>query len=119
MMRASRSPSPPEQSQVSSHSPFDLLPVFNPSSPVILKVAPSYNLPASASNTGKKRVPYSELEVNNLLAGLRRHGPGKWAEILADYTFNNRNSVDLKDKYRTMRRKNEIPLDILKDYNII
>ena len=54
-----------------------------------------------------------------MVRGLRRHGPGKWALILSDYDFNaNRTSVDLKDKFRNMLRRGEIPQDIIRDYNL-
>lgn len=57
--------------------------------------------------TGKKpgrRIPrkWSEAETEHLMEGVKRHGIGKWKQILRDpaFTFYNRTTGDLKDRYR-------------------
>jgi hypothetical protein len=49
------------------------------------------------------RRKWSEEETNQLLLGVHKHGVSKWKTILKDpeFTFNNRNAVDLKDRFRT------------------
>ncbi|KAJ2647399.1 hypothetical protein GGH99_007971, partial [Coemansia sp. RSA 1285] len=48
---------------------------------------------------------WSEEETENLLQGCSKYGVGAWKKILDDprFTFNNRTSVDLKDRFRTIR----------------
>ncbi|KAJ1919054.1 hypothetical protein H4219_002208 [Mycoemilia scoparia] len=48
---------------------------------------------------------WSEVETEALIQGCLRHGVGAWKKILddADFKFNNRTSVDLKDRFRTIR----------------
>jgi hypothetical protein len=59
------------------------------------------------SKVGKKhartRRRWTEEETNNLLLGIKKHGVGRWTDILEDqsFTFNNRSGVDLKDRWRT------------------
>lgn len=60
----------------------------------------------------KARKKWTEHETNNLLLGVHKHGVGRWVDILEDanFSFNERSSVDLKDRFRTccpdeLRRK--------------
>ncbi|KAJ2722812.1 hypothetical protein GGI07_003067 [Coemansia sp. Benny D115] len=48
---------------------------------------------------------WSEQESESLLQGCAKYGVGAWKKILDDpsFTFNNRTSVDLKDRFRTIR----------------
>jgi hypothetical protein len=64
----------------------------------------SPNRPAPKRRRGK--VPFSEQEVVNLRAGVRRFGIGSWKKILDYYDFEpRRTSVDLKDKWRNLEKK--------------
>ena len=61
---------------------------------------------------GVKRRPnrwWSNEEVAVLKAGLFKYGPGSWAKILREHgdILCNRTQVDLKDKWRNMRRNKE------------
>lgn len=57
----------------------------------------------------KGRRPFTEEETANLIDGVRKYGR-KWAVILTCYKFNDRTSVDLKDKARNLARKGIINL---------
>ncbi|KAJ2275300.1 hypothetical protein EV176_002740 [Coemansia sp. RSA 451] len=48
---------------------------------------------------------WTEDETENLLQGCSKYGVGAWKKILDDpnFSFNNRTSVDLKDRFRTIR----------------
>ena len=50
----------------------------------------------------RARRKWTVAETEDLMAGVRKHGVGKWKQILDDptYRFDDRNSVDLKDRYR-------------------
>eukprot|EP00730_Choanoeca_flexa_P016466 TRINITY_DN7783_c0_g1_i1.p1 TRINITY_DN7783_c0_g1~~TRINITY_DN7783_c0_g1_i1.p1 ORF type:complete len:615 (+),score=155.10 TRINITY_DN7783_c0_g1_i1:36-1880(+) len=57
-----------------------------------------------------ERRRWTEDEVADLIAGVEKHGEGRWMEILSDdkYNFGDRTNVDLKDKYRNLRRSGRV-----------
>lgn len=59
--------------------------------------------------------PWTKQEVDELLAGLSKHGPGNWALILDDGwdIFRDRTSVMIKDKFRNMMKNNELPDELV------
>ena len=53
----------------------------------------------------KKRVPWANEEVRELIRGVEEFGAGKWRKIWENYQFNSRSNEDLKDKWRNLLRK--------------
>ncbi|XP_010459349.1 PREDICTED: telomere repeat-binding factor 4-like isoform X2 [Camelina sativa] len=55
---------------------------------------------------GNQKLKWTAEEEEALLAGVRKHGPGKWKNILRDSEFDgqlsNRSNIDLKDKWRNL-----------------
>ncbi|KAI9841857.1 MAG: hypothetical protein M1837_000327 [Sclerophora amabilis] len=53
--------------------------------------------------TGRPRKKWTDQETQDLLQGVRLYGIGNWRKILEhpEYDFNARNSIDLKDRFRT------------------
>lgn len=62
--------------------------------------------PKKDSKVRRARRKWSEAETQDLLAGVKKHGFGKWKQILNDatYTFADRTSIDLKDRYRVFAK---------------
>lgn len=57
------------------------------------------------AKTNRKRTKWSQKETEDLLMGVRRFGIGSWKQILecADFNFERRTAVDLKDRFRICR----------------
>ncbi|CAH8388878.1 unnamed protein product [Eruca vesicaria subsp. sativa] len=55
---------------------------------------------------GNQKLKWTEEEEEALLAGVGKHGPGKWKNILRDPDFagqlSQRSNIDLKDKWRNL-----------------
>ncbi|KAE8688643.1 Telomere repeat-binding factor 4 [Hibiscus syriacus] len=55
---------------------------------------------------GNQKQKWTEEEEEALLAGITKHGPGKWKNILKDPEFSpfltHRSNIDLKDKWRNL-----------------
>lgn len=54
----------------------------------------------------RTRRKWTQAETDDLLAGVKKHGFGKWKQILNDpsYTFIDRTSIDLKDRFRVFAK---------------
>jgi hypothetical protein len=52
----------------------------------------------------RKRRKWSDVEVDQLLEGVRLFGVGFWKDILVHFDFGDRTHVDLKDKFRNLRK---------------
>ncbi|KAG9770755.1 hypothetical protein KCU88_g6536, partial [Aureobasidium melanogenum] len=73
---------------------------------------PVFALTASKDSKPRRtRRKWSENETRDLLAGVKKHGIGKWKQILDDpsFEFSDRSSVDLKDRYRVCANNDSFP----------
>ena len=55
-----------------------------------------------------QRKKWTEDEEASILAGVKKHGKGKWADIKAEF-FNKsqRSDIDIKDKFRNIEKKRQ------------
>lgn len=70
----------------------------------------------------RERVPWTLEEADNLEAGVRKHGEGRWSDILADpelYFNESRTQVDLKDKWRNMTAYVEYSLHPMRKFVLV
>ncbi|KAM8894861.1 telomeric repeat binding factor a [Spinachia spinachia] len=63
---------------------------------------------STISNSGHKKRKWSENETKNLKAGVKRFGEGNWSQIKAYYSFEDRTNVNLKDRWRTLKKSNMV-----------
>ena len=65
--------------------------------------------PRRASPARRANGPFTVEEERDLLEGVRTHGKGRWASILADpalcFRGGRRSNVDLKDKFTNLQRR--------------
>ena len=64
--------------------------------------------PIKKNQSRRSKKPFTEEEVQNLMAGMARF-KNQWVTILRNYRFNNRTGVDLKDKARNLQKRGLIP----------
>ncbi|XP_056306374.1 LOW QUALITY PROTEIN: telomeric repeat-binding factor 1 [Danio aesculapii] len=58
-----------------------------------------------ASHSRKK---WTDVEDRKLKAGVKKHGVGKWSKILNDFDFDNRTTVNLKDRWRVLKKLDRV-----------
>ncbi|XP_054607108.1 telomeric repeat-binding factor 1 isoform X2 [Nothobranchius furzeri] len=63
---------------------------------------------AETSTAAMKRRKWTSKLDKFLEQGVRRHGVGKWAQILNDYDFEGRTSVMLKDRWRVLIKSHQV-----------
>ncbi|XP_076868436.1 telomeric repeat-binding factor 1 [Brachyhypopomus gauderio] len=56
----------------------------------------------------KHRKMWTYEEDQNLKAGVKTYGEGKWAKILEEFDFGHRTSVMLKDRWRTLKKHGKV-----------
>ncbi|XP_059205033.1 telomeric repeat binding factor a isoform X2 [Centropristis striata] len=62
---------------------------------------------STLSNSGKKK-KWSNSETEKLKEGVRKFGEGNWTKIKSYYNFTNRTNVNLKDRWRTLKKLNMV-----------
>ncbi|XP_062841690.1 telomeric repeat-binding factor 1 [Trichomycterus rosablanca] len=67
------------------------------------KVPPVEESRPNTKHRSKKMWTWQEDKL--LKAGVRKHGEGRWRKILEEFDFGGRNSVMLKDRWRTLKNK--------------
>ncbi|XP_034413245.1 telomeric repeat binding factor a [Cyclopterus lumpus] len=63
---------------------------------------------STISNSGHRKRKWSECETMKLKEGVKKFGEGNWTKIKSYYSFNDRTNVNLKDRWRTMKKLNII-----------
>ncbi|XP_038558023.1 telomeric repeat binding factor a [Micropterus salmoides] len=61
---------------------------------------------STISNSGHRKRKWSESETQKLREGVKKFGEGNWSKIKAYYSFTDRTNVNLKDRWRTMKKSN-------------
>ncbi|XP_012723422.2 telomeric repeat binding factor a isoform X2 [Fundulus heteroclitus] len=59
---------------------------------------------SSLSNPGHRKRRWTEAESEKLKEGVKKYGEGNWSKIRSFYRFNDRSNVNLKDRWRTMKK---------------
>ncbi|XP_032377509.1 telomeric repeat binding factor a [Etheostoma spectabile] len=58
--------------------------------------------------SGNKKKMWSERETQKLKEGVKKFGEGNWSKIMAHYSFEDRTNVNLKDRWRTLKKMNQV-----------
>ncbi|XP_034536450.1 telomeric repeat binding factor a isoform X2 [Notolabrus celidotus] len=58
------------------------------------------------SSSGARKKMWTDIETQKLKEGVQRFGEGNWSKIKAYYSFKERTNVQLKDRWRTMKKIN-------------
>ncbi|XP_039866563.1 telomeric repeat-binding factor 2-like isoform X1 [Simochromis diagramma] len=61
---------------------------------------------STISNSGQRKRKWTESETQKLKDGVKKFGEGNWSKIKAYYKFKDRTNVNLKDRWRTMKKSN-------------
>ncbi|XP_019215352.1 telomeric repeat-binding factor 2 isoform X3 [Oreochromis niloticus] len=61
---------------------------------------------STISNSGQRKRKWTESETQKLKDGVKKFGEGNWSKIKAYYNFKDRTNVNLKDRWRTMKKSN-------------
>ncbi|KAI3377770.1 hypothetical protein L3Q82_008911 [Scortum barcoo] len=59
---------------------------------------------STISNSGHKKRKWTESETNKLKEGVKKFGEGNWSKIQAYYSFKDRTNINLKDRWRTLKK---------------
>lgn len=73
-------------------------------SPETKKLSPLKEYEPKKITKRRKKKKWSQWEEDNLRTGIKLIGEGNWKSILRSYDFDERTEVDLKDKWRNMKR---------------
>ncbi|XP_031586781.2 telomeric repeat-binding factor 2 isoform X2 [Oreochromis aureus] len=63
---------------------------------------------STISNSGQRKRKWTESETQKLKDGVKKFGEGNWCKIKEYYGFKDRTNVNLKDRWRTMKKSNII-----------
>lgn len=77
--------------------------------------------PSHRKERKQKRIPWTQHEIDALIEECRKGSSISWASIHKSrvdfWNKNERNQVDLKDKFRILARNGQIPADLIKKYS--
>ncbi|XP_030270026.1 telomeric repeat binding factor a isoform X3 [Sparus aurata] len=59
---------------------------------------------SNISNSGHRKRRWTESETQKLKEGVRKFGEGNWSKIKSYYSFENRTNINLKDRWRTLKK---------------
>ncbi|XP_040889418.1 telomeric repeat-binding factor 2-like isoform X2 [Toxotes jaculatrix] len=63
---------------------------------------------STISNSGRRRRKWTESETQKLKEGVKKFGEGNWSKIKAYYILSDRTNVNLKDRWRTLKKLNMV-----------
>ncbi|XP_040891421.1 telomeric repeat-binding factor 2-like [Toxotes jaculatrix] len=63
---------------------------------------------STISNSGPSKRKWTESETQKLKEGVKEFGEGNWSKIKAYYAFSGRTNVNLKDRWRTLKKLNMV-----------